>query len=252
MSHLESLFEGTELSEEFKEKATAIFATAIDEKVAETKTQIETQLKEEYEAKVETKLQELEEASKAYISEEVMPSVDKYLTAAVQEWVNENAVAIESNAKVSLAESFLTGLVGLAAEHRLSLPEGQDQVEVLQKKVDELSEKAKELIDTNIDLQTEITSFKKAQVVESVTKQLSEAQKDKFGGVVQNVEYKNDEQYTNALKSLVESYFPVEGENGNKEFIQEQQEIPSQKETLSPEDAYVRRLTESVLGKPKQ
>lgn len=248
MSDLTALFEGTDLSEEFKEKAQVIFTAAIDEKVAVVKTELETTLKEEYEGKVETKLQELEEAAKAYLEEEVMPTVDKYLTAATNDWLKENTVALEANGTVALAESFLTGLTGLAADHRLTLPEGKDPLEALQKKVDELSETSKQLLDSNIELQKENTEFKKNEVLAQVTESLSESQKEKFAGVVKSVEFKTAEQYATALKSLSESYFPVNADNQNDIVNEKKDEVKTAEtivENLTPEEKYYKSFNEA-------
>jgi hypothetical protein len=248
MSDLQSLFEGAELSVEFKEKAEVIFASVVESKVTEATAAIELKLQEEFNAKVETKLQELEEASDAYIAEEVMPSVDKYLTAAAAEWLKENTVALEAAGKVSLAESFLTGLTGLAADHRLTLPEGQDQLVVLQTKVDELDEKAKGLLDANIELQKENIEYKKSQVVVGVVAALSEAQKEKLETPFSKVEFKDEAQYAAALKSLAESYFPVGGEviDEAAKLEKEKQDKAAAKAlsevNLSREDAYYKAI----------
>ena len=243
MSKLQSLFEGQDLSEEFKEKAEIIFASVIEEQVNEAKVTITTQLQEEFDAKVLTKIEELDEASKLYMEQEVMPSVDKYLTAAAQEWITENTVAIEAAGKVALAESFLTGLVGLAADHRMTLPEGEDKTVALQKQIDELSEKSKSLLDSNIELQKENIEHKKGLVITSVTSALSEAQKEKLQAPFALVEFKTEDQYTAALKSLAESYFPV----GTKEPVKEPvQNEPLINENLSREELYYRSLSEAV------
>lgn len=243
MSKLQSLFEGQDLSEEFKEKAEIIFAAVIEEQVNEAKVSITATLQEEFDVKVLTKVEELEEASKLYVEQEVMPSIDKYLTAATQEWITENAMAVESASKVALAESFLTGLVGLAAEHRVTLPEGEDPTIALQKQIDELSEKTKELLDSNIELQKENIEHKKGLVVTSVTSDLSEAQKEKLQAPFALVEFKNEDQYTAALKSLAESYFPA----GTKEPVKEPvSSEPVINENLTREDLYYRSLREAV------
>lgn len=251
MSHLVALFEGTDLSEDFKTKAEAIFQTAITEGVETAKVELEKTLKEDFDAKLETRIGELEEASNAYIVEELVPTVDKYLTAAVNEWAKESEVAIQSNAKVELAESFLTGLVGLAESHKLTLPEGEDQTVVLQKKIDELTEKAQTLIDSNIELQKENVEFKKDQVLLSVTSSLSESQKEKFASVSANVEFKNADQYSGALKSLVESYFPA-GQETQEELTEAQKLELEQKNkklnegTNDPLDAYLVRFRSAM------
>lgn len=240
MSHLIALFEGTDLSEEFKVKAEAILQTAIEEGVTAQVEEAKLALEEGYKEQTEKRLAELDEAAGAYIEEAVMPTIDKYLTAAVAEWLKENEVPLAAKAKVELAESFLTGLAGLAAEHKLSLPEGEDKTVALQAQIDELSEKTKELLEKNIELQNENVNHQKAQVFAVATAALSESQREKLEGVAAKVEFKDAAQYGEALKSLAESYFPTA----------ETVETPVEKEKVevkapiveSAEDAYVLRL----------
>jgi hypothetical protein len=209
--HIKALFEGQDLSEEFKVKASAIMEAALDEQAKQIRESVEAELQEGFEAKVSERLEELESLSESYISEEVLPQVDKYLTAAVAEWLEENKLALEAGAKVEIAESFLTGLVGLAESHNLALPQGEfDKVSALESKIAEMQESLVSLKDSNIELQAENITFQKRKIVGDLTVNLSESQLEKFAPVASKVEFKDTEQFTAAVKSLVESYFPVE------------------------------------------
>lgn len=209
--HIKALFEGQELSEEFKVKTSAIFEAALEQKAVEIRESVTAELQEDFVAKTEEKLKSLDEATQAYIAEEVLPTIDKYLTAAVNEWIVENRIALESGSKVALAESFLTGLVGLAESHNLSIPEGNyDKLAELEASLTEMKETVNTLTTKNIELQTENTKYQMSEIVKSLTQELSESQVEKFLPVVDKVEFKSVEQYSAAVKSLVESYYPAE------------------------------------------
>lgn len=208
--HIKALFAGQDLSEEFKDKATVIFTAALDEQAKQVTQSVTATLQEEFDTRIATRITELEGLAETYIKDQVQPQVDKYLTAAVTEWTQENKVALVAGAKVELAESFLTGLVGLAESHNLNMPQGTvDQVGALETQLTSIKESLNALTDKNIDLMNENSKFKGAAILSKITETLSETQKETFAPVVEKVEYKSDEQFTAAVKSLYESYFPA-------------------------------------------
>lgn len=219
-NHIDALFEGQDLSEEFKVKAKAIIEAAIDE----TRTELTTKLQEESDQRLQARIGELEAEAERYIAEEIVPQVDKYLTAAVTEWAKDNVVAIEESAKVELAESFLTGLVGLAESHNLNIPQGTfDKVTELEQRIVEMRDELNANIDRNIELQNENKAFVRNSIIQKVTSDLSESQVEKIVAVGAKVEFVSEEQFTDAVKSLVESYYPTtpnddlnKGDNANK------------------------------------
>jgi len=98
---LNALIEGEELSEEFQEKARTIFETAIKTKVSEIKEELKVQFEEQVVEQV------------AEIRGELTERTDAYLEYVTDEWVEENALAIEAGLKAEMTESFITGMKGL-------------------------------------------------------------------------------------------------------------------------------------------
>lgn len=235
--HITALFEGQDLSEEFKVKASAIIATAIDEARAE----LESTLQEEADKKLQEKIAELDAQVETYIAEEILPNVDKYLTAAVNEWADDNKIALEESAKVELAESFLTGLVGLAESHNLNIPQSEfDKVAKLEEKLAEMKEQVTTLIDRNIELQESNKSFVRNSIIDSVTAELSESQKEKIVTVSDKVEFISESQFKESVKSLVESYFPVETQP-------EVESEPEVKPTQQISESYASKLVQLAI-----
>lgn len=243
--HIKALFEGQELSEEFKAKASTIFAAALDEQAKQITESVTATLQEESDTRIAARITELEALADSYIKEQVQPQVDKYLAAAVTEWTQENKVALVSGAKVELAESFLTGLVGLAESHNLNMPQGTvDQIGALETQLAGLKESLNTLTDKNIELMSENSKFKGAVIVGKITESLTDTQKETFATVVEKVEYKSDEQFTAAVKSLYESYFPVVQ---NAPLINEQVKPEDQKPTLAA-DSYEKYIFDNIRG----
>jgi len=241
--HIKALFAGQDLSEEFKEKAVVIFTAALDEQAKQVTDTVTASLQEEFDTRIAARITELEGLAETYIKDQVQPQVDKYLTAAVTEWTQENKVALVAGAKVELAESFLTGLVGLAESHNLNMPQGTvDQVGALETQLGSLKESLNALTDKNIDLMNENSKFKSTVIVGKITESLSETQKESFASVVEKVEYKSDEQFTAAVKSLYESYFPV------GQVTQITEPVEPQKPVVNEKSTYESHLFNSLRG----
>ena len=101
---------GTELSEEFKEKAKTVFEAAVKAKVAEQLDAIKESAEADFLAKLEEARGELSE------------KVDGYLNYVVEEWVKENALAVERGLKAEIAEEFMAGLKNLFVENYIDVP----------------------------------------------------------------------------------------------------------------------------------
>ena len=121
-----ALLSGEDLSEEFKEKAKVIFEASINAKI----TDIENQLNEEYATKLSEEV--------ATIKVELTERTDAYLEYVAQEWMEENAIAVEKGIKTEMTESFMEGMKKLFEEHYVTLPE--DKYDVLENMVDKLDE----------------------------------------------------------------------------------------------------------------
>ena len=93
-----ALLEGEELSEDFKAKATTIFEAAIKSKIGE----IKEELKGEYEKSLAEEVSAMKEV--------LEDRTDAYLEYIAQEWMEENALAVEHGLKTEMTESFLKGM----------------------------------------------------------------------------------------------------------------------------------------------
>jgi SHS2 domain-containing protein len=95
-----ALLAGEDLSEEFQEKARTIFEAALRSKVSEIKESLEEQYSNALAEEVEE------------IKTELADRVDSYLEYVADEWISENALAVEHGLKTEMTESFLQGMRG--------------------------------------------------------------------------------------------------------------------------------------------
>ena len=195
---VEALVAGEEgLSEDFKKKACTIFEAAVHAKVVdEVNKRMEEQQKEV-------------EAGKDEFQKELTEKVDGYLTYVVEEWMKENELAIERGIRSELVEDFMSGLKTLFTEHYIELPEEKvDMVDDLFTKVEELETSLDEEINRGVELQKELSQFKKDDAIKQTTKDLADSDSEKIAKLAEGIEFENTEQYIEKLNVLKESYFP--------------------------------------------
>ena len=197
---VEEMFNGQELSEEFKESAATIFEAAVSARlIAET-----ARLEEEYETRISEEV--------ASLSEELSSKLDTYLDYVVENWMKENEVAIESSLRNELTGEFIEGLKNLFAEHYIDVPEDKvNVVEALTEKVSVLENKMDEIISENVELKMGILEAQRGEIFEGVSSDLALTQQEKFSALAEGIEFDGDlDLYTKKLMIIKENYFKNE------------------------------------------
>jgi len=186
-----------DLSEEFKQKAALIFETAVKTRIKEQTKIIEAQ----YEKKLASETDTVKEA--------MVEKVDSYLNYVVEEWMKENELAVERGIRTEIAEDFITGLKGLFKEHYIDVPEEKYNVlDDLTNQVKELEDKLNEQIEKNVNLSKDVSESNREKLIASVSEDLADTEKEKFGSMAENVEYDSAEKFQEKLETIKESYFP--------------------------------------------
>jgi hypothetical protein len=192
-----ALLYGEDLSEEFQEKARVIFESALRSKVNEIRESLEVQ----YEDKLVEEVQ--------VIKEELEERLDAYLEYVAEEWVDENALAIETGLKEELTESFLGGLKQLFEEHYVEIPEEKyDVLENMVEKLDDMETKLNEQIERNIQLNKRLSESVADRIFDEISEGLATTQKEKLASLSESVEFESEVEYRGKLETLKDSYFP--------------------------------------------
>ena len=193
---VDALVGDADLSEEFKQKAATIFETAIKAKVKEESQRLQ--------GEYETKLKEDTETQKA----ELVEKVDSYLNYVVEEWMQENKIAIERGIKGEIAEDFIGGLKKLFEDHYIDVPDEKYNVlEDQASKIEDLEKKLNEEIEKNVELNKSNGELKREDIAKAVSADLTDVEKEKFNKLAEEVEYSNEEDFTSKVKTIKESYF---------------------------------------------
>lgn len=196
----DSLFEGLDLSEDFKGKLSLVFEAAVNEAATAKANEIAESLEEEFATKLEESVNEA--------MEEIVENLDNYLDYIVSEWMEENAVAIESGIKVQMAESFMEGLKELFYEHNVEIDEETiDVVADLEEEIASLKEEVNKAINANIELSEAVESLQAEKIFEELSEGLTTSQKERFRVLSEKLDVSDLESYSSDLSTLKESFF---------------------------------------------
>jgi hypothetical protein len=208
---LKALVSSDDLSEEFQGKAAIIFEAAVKTKVAGEIDRLEA----EY-------TQSLEEET-ASVKSELVEKVDGYLNYVVENWMEENRVAIETGLRAEIAESFMGALKGVFVEHYIDVPESKiDLVDDLADQVVELEEALTKETEANIRLNESIQKFQRSEIIAESTKDLAATEVEKLKELVEDVDFEDIDTFTKKVATLKESYFAKPIVTNQEEELQEE------------------------------
>jgi hypothetical protein len=224
---IEALFDGEELSEDFKEKTVTIFEAAINERVEAHKAELE----EKFDA-------DLQEQTEIIVSE-LVEKVDSYLDYVVSEWIEENEVQIESNFKVEVAESLMDSIVGLVKEHNIAMDEETlDVVKAAEENTAEITEKYNAAVAELIEAKKQIEESQRTAAFVVASEGLADTQVEKLRVLAEGVSFNDVDDFQRKLEIIKESYFkaePVEkGEDLSEQLLEEGVEEDKPEATLDP------------------
>ena len=194
---LEIIFGGEELAEDFKEKITTLFESAVS-----TRVQLEVAtLSEQFEERLNEQTKE--------VMEELVDNLDKYASYLAEQWLEENAVAIESSMRTEIAESFISGLKDLFNEHYISIPDEKiDALEEYEANIAELQEQLNDALNQNIALEEQLANSILEDVFEEVSTGLPMTHVSKFRTLAEGIEFTGDvDTYKRKLNIIKEKHF---------------------------------------------
>jgi len=195
-THMDAMFDGEELTEDFKTKASTIFEAALQERV----DAIQAELQEEYQSRL---VDEVDEIKKGLTEQ-----LDSYLSYVVEEWMEENRLAVEKGIRTEIAEEFMQGLRNLFLEHDISVPESKvDLTDQLAETVESIKGQLDEEMNKNIELKSEIAKYRRAQILEEASADLADTQKERFAVLAEGITFETEDDLRKKAQIIKESYF---------------------------------------------
>jgi hypothetical protein len=208
------LFEGEEFDVNFRRKATLLFETAVAKRVEEVQGNIEENFKQDMEEQVLDYKEKLAEA------------VDKLLNASIEDWQDDNKLAIQTGLRAEITEEFMSGLKTLFKEHYIDIPEEKENEYVnLKETHDKTTIKLNDEIERNIELKSTIHEQRKEILFWENTQDLTEVQREKLQKLAEKIEFDNDEQYVEGLETIRKCYFAEKEEEVVTEETTEIEEV---------------------------
>ena len=222
------------ISEEFKSKVSTIFEARVMDRV--------TQIEEETESRYAGMLEEAVESIKQDLTEKV----DDYLSYIVEQWMEENQIAIESGLRSEMTEEFIVGLRNLFAENYIDVPaEKVDVIEELASKVEELESQLNEEIDRSVQLNKALVESYKTELTREVCSGLTETQVEKIKSLAESVEFSTEDEYKEKLETIRENYFPSGVKKANVNQLHEEVTDGSESKQVSA-DPYVTAVMNAI------
>jgi hypothetical protein len=243
-----AIFGSSELSEEFIDKAGSLYEAAVLAKANEVIKEIHEQYEAAFEQEVEDVKQELTE------------KVDSYLNYVVDEWMNENKLAIENGIRTEIAENFIGKLKDLFVESYIEVPQNKTNLfDEMTETIEELEGRVNEEVQRNVTLVNENKAMKAVGIFMEQTKHLTDVQSDKVAKLAENIEFNNEEDFADKIKTLVENVSmrtsvaeTVAKNNVNNKYLVEEtviEEDNNQEDTIN--DPYI-RLYSDILSRTLQ
>lgn len=194
--NLAVMFDGQDLSEDFMSRAGTVFEAAVNTKIND----LAAQLDESYRNVLTEQLEE--------VVGNLAEKLDDYLNYVVEEWINNNELALERGIKTDVAESFITGLKNLFEAHYVNVPdERYDVLDELFESNEQLQEELNEQLEANVNLKSQLNETTKAQLFAHYTQNLADTEVEKFAALSEAISYEDAQTFNNKLAQLHEAYF---------------------------------------------
>ena len=236
---IDALLQGENLSEEFVAKASTIFEAAVISRAEEVIEEAQNELMEQFEVAIEI------------YKEELANKVDDYLNYMVEEWLNDNQIAIEKGLRAEIAEGFMNSLRDLFTEHYIDVPtEKVDIAEELAIKCEELEEQLNEQINKGIELSKALNEQKKIEAIYTACEGLTQTQVEKMKALAESVDFTTEEEFVGKMEVLKESYFkPTDvkiADQSSYEEVLVEEEKKTVKSSDPSMDVYAKAISQSL------
>ena len=184
------------LSDEFKQKAETIFEAAIKSKLTEEIDRLEEKYNEELAEEIESTKSDLVE------------KVDNYLNYVVEQWMEDNKLAVQTGLRTEIAEKFMNNLKDLFTESYIEVPESKvDLVDELAAEVEELEEAHNTAIAKQLEMATRLEEYQRAAIIAEASEGLVETQVEKLKKLAEDVDFDDEETFKQKVATIKESYF---------------------------------------------
>lgn len=232
---VDALMNGEELSEDFRAKATTIFEAAVITRVKQEVAQLEEQFDIQLQEEVES------------IKEGLIEKVDGYLNYVVEQWMEQNELALESGIKSEIVENFISGMKGLFEQHYIDIPEEKyDVLGDMEVTIASLEEKLNEQVESAVALTQELNSIKRENVIAEAANGLADTDAEKFQALAEELTFEDAESFSSKLQTIRENYFGKKATSGIQSVVTDEPVQITEEKVYSPMISAVLQQLNSV------
>ena len=200
-----------EVSEQLRGALVSLLGENVDPNIVNKIEAIfEAAVTDRVESKVAAIVEEVDGNVKTYldnVTESLVEKVDDYLDYVVEEWMTDNAVAVEQGIKTQIAENFISGLKNLFENHYIDVPnEKYNVLDELYAQNRELETRLNESVRASMQLRKEVSLTECAGIFVAETRGLADTQVDKLQSLMENVNFGTPEEYREKLVAIRENY----------------------------------------------
>jgi len=232
---VDALMNGEELSEDFRAKATTIFEAAVVTRVKEEISKLE----EQFDLQLQEQVEEIKEG--------LIEKVDGYLNYVVEQWMEQNELALESGIKSEIVENFITGMKGLFEQHYIDIPEEKyDVLGDMEETISSLEEKLNEQVEAAVALKGELDSMKRSSVIAEAASGLADTDVEKFQALAEELTFEDVDSFSTKLQTIRENYFGKKATSGVQSVVTDEPVQITEEKVYSPMISAVLKQLNSV------
>ena len=213
------IFGGAELSEELMSKAATVYEAAVNARIAIVEARLEEQFTEALQEAIDL------------VHDEVVESVDKYMSYVAKEWMEANQLAVDNGLKAEMAEELLLSLKETFEANYITVSEEKtDVLADMAEEIENLKARLSEQFEKNLALEEKLDEARITDLVAEMTEGMTAAQKDKFLSLAENISYTDAEDFASKVETIKETYFSgkavsnAAAEPLTEDFIAEEEE----------------------------
>ena len=239
---VDQIFDGEDLSEEFKNKVSTLIEAVVASRVAKERKQLEEEFELATTELVQKTLTESEE-----LKEGLVEKIDGYLDYVVEQWMENNELALERGIRGELFESFMTGMKNLFEEHHVNVSDDQlDVIQEMRSEMEELTNRLDEVTEQNVELKQVFKEVERQSQIAEAVEGLSDLDAEKFKTLAEELVFDDGETFARKLEVVRENFFQkTETKKLNEGILDTEAEIITE-ETVKPAtvmDTYARILS---------
>ena len=180
-----------------------------DEAITEISTLFEAALNERVKTAIVEKETELEESNTAEMTKfksELVDKLSEYSKVAVDEFIESNRPAVESEIKVNISETVMKGLVTVLKDQYIVVPEGETNVVAdLEEKVKVDREKLNDSINEGIENKKQILEYEKALTFKRLIgeAEMTDTDAEKVLDLLEGIEAENVDIFEEKTKIII-------------------------------------------------